>query len=147
MYLIVLDNSMGCVIAEQDKTGRKEHAIYYLGKKFNHCESRYFILEKTHCALAWDAKRLRQHMINHTTWLVSKMDPTKYIFEKPALTRRISGWHMLLSEYTIKYHMQKAIKGSVLVEHIAHQPIDDYQFVGFDFPDEDVVYLKARDYD
>jgi len=59
MYLTVLEGSMGCVHGQHDETGRKEHAIYYLSKKFTDCESRYSMLEKTCCALAWAAKRLR----------------------------------------------------------------------------------------
>ncbi|MCI15948.1 NBS-containing resistance-like protein, partial [Trifolium medium] len=78
-------------------------------------------------------------MINHTTWLISKMDPIKYIFEKPALTGRIARWQMLLSEYDIEYRTQKAIKGSVLADHLAHQPVEDYQPVKFDFPDEEIM--------
>ena len=116
MYLIVLDNSMGCILGHQDETGRKEYAIYYLSKKFTDCESQYTLLEKKCCALAWAAKRLHHYMLNHTTRLISKMDPIKYIFEKPALTRRIACWKMLLSEYDIEYHTQKAIKGNVLEE-------------------------------
>ena len=73
------------------------------------------------------------------------MDPIKYIFEKPALSGRIARWQMLLSEYDIEYHTQKAIKGSILADHLAHQPIEDYQSIKFDFPDEDVMYLKAKD--
>ncbi|XP_028208435.1 uncharacterized protein LOC114391656 [Glycine soja] len=145
MYLTVLEDSMGCVLGQQDETGRKEHAIYYLSKKFTDCESRYSLLEKTCCALAWAAKRLRHYMINHTTWLISKMDPIKYIFEKPALTGRIARWQMLLSEYDIEYRTQRAIKGSVLADHLAHQPIEDYQPVKFDFPDEEIMYLKMKD--
>ena len=79
MYLIVLDESMGCVLGQQDETQKKVFAIYYLSKKFTDCETRYSMLEKTCCALAWAAKRLRQYMLNHTTWLISKMDPIKYI--------------------------------------------------------------------
>jgi hypothetical protein len=92
MYLTMLDESMGCVLGQQDETGKKEFAIYYLSKKFTDCETRYSMLEKTCCALAWAAKRLRQYMLNHTTWLISKMDPIKYIFEKPALIGRIVRW-------------------------------------------------------
>ncbi|XP_039687848.1 uncharacterized protein [Medicago truncatula] len=147
MYLTVLENSMGCVVGQQDETGRKEHAIYYLSKKFTECESHYSMLEKTCCALAWAAKRLRHYMINHTTWLVSKMDPIKYIFEKPALTGRIARWQMLLSEYDIEYRSQKAIKGSILADHLAHQPLEDYQPIKFDFPDEEFMYLKMKDCD
>ncbi|XP_050895733.1 uncharacterized protein LOC127102407 [Lathyrus oleraceus] len=54
---------------------------------------------------------------------------------------------MLLSEYDIEYHTQKAIKGSILANHLAHQPIDDYQSIQFDFLDEVVMYLKVKDCD
>ncbi|GAU10388.1 hypothetical protein TSUD_420560, partial [Trifolium subterraneum] len=147
MYLTVLEESMGCVLGQQDETGRKEHAIYYLSKKFTDCESRYSMLEKTCCALAWAAKRLRHYLINHTTWLISKMDPIRYIFEKAALTGRIARWQMLLSEYDIEYRTQKAIKGSILADHLAHQPVEDYQPIKFDFPDEEIMYLKMKDCD
>lgn len=125
MHLTMLDESMGCILGQQDETGKKEHAIYYLSKKFTDCETRYSMFEKTCCALAWAAKRLRQYMVNHTTWLISIMDPIKYILEKPARTDRIAHWKMLLSEYDIEYHTQKAIKGSILADYLAHQPVED----------------------
>ena len=65
------------------------------------------MLEKICYTLALEAKRLHQYMLNHTTWLISKMDQIKYIFENPALTGRISRWQMLLSEYDIEYHTQR----------------------------------------
>ena len=86
MYLTVLDNSMGCVLEQYDESGRKEHAIYYLRKKFIDCEIRYSLLEKTCCALAWAAHRLRQYMLTHTTLLIFKMDAIEYVFEKPTLS-------------------------------------------------------------
>ena len=106
MYLTVLENSMGCVLGQHDDSGRKEHAIYYLSKKFTDCETRYSLLEKTCCALVWDALRLRQYMLNDTTLLISKTDPIKYIFEKPALSGRIARWQMILTEYDIQYTTQ-----------------------------------------
>src|SRR3954462_13346202 len=142
MYLTVLEDSMGCVLGQQDETKRKEHAIYYLSKKFTDCESRYSMLEKTCCVLAWAARRLRQYMLNHTTFLISKMDPIKYVFEKPALSGRIARWQMILTEYDIQYTSQKAIKGSVVADHLAHQAVDDYQALNFDFPDEDIMLVN-----
>lgn len=91
------------MLRKHDETGRKEHAIYYLSKKFTDWETRYSMLENACCALAWAAKRLRKYMITHTTWWISKMDLIKYIFEKPVLTGRITRWQMLLSEYDIQY--------------------------------------------
>jgi len=147
MYFTMVEDSMGCVLGQHDEIGKKEHAIYYLSKKFTDCESRYPVLEKTCCALAWAAKRLHHYMVNHTTWLISKMDLIKYIFEKPALTGRIAQWQMLLSEYDIVYRTHKEIKGSILVDHLAHQPVDDYQQIKFDFSNEELMYLKMKDCD
>lgn len=59
MYLTVLEELMGCVLGQHDESGRKEHAIYYLSKKFTRCEIKYSLLEKTCCALAWATRRLR----------------------------------------------------------------------------------------
>ena len=85
-------------------------------------------------ALAWAARRLRQYMLTHNTLLISRMDPIKYIFEKPALSGRMSRWKMVLTEYDIQYTTQKAIKGSVLEDHLSHQALDDYQSMNFEFP-------------
>ncbi|XP_050897180.1 uncharacterized protein LOC127103998 [Lathyrus oleraceus] len=70
------------------------------------------------------------------------MDPIKYIFKKPSLTGRISRCQMLLSEYDILYVAHKSIKGSVLEDHLAHHPIEDYHPFKFDFPDEDIIVVK-----
>ena len=90
LYLTVHERSMGCVLGQHDETGRKEHAIYYLTKKFTDYESKYSSLEKMCCVLAWTAQRLRQYMFYHTTWLIARLDLIKYIFEKPSLSRRIA---------------------------------------------------------
>jgi len=95
----------------------------------------------------YTAKRLRHYMVNHTTWLISEMDPIKYIFEKPSLARRIARWQMLLSKYDIEYRSQKAIKGSILADHLAHQQIEDYQPIKVNFLDEEIMYLKMKDCD
>ncbi|XP_050909794.1 uncharacterized protein LOC127123634 [Lathyrus oleraceus] len=124
------------------ETGRKENTIYYLSKKFTNCESRYLMLEKTYCALAWTAKRLRQYMLTHTTLLISKMDPIKYIFEKPSLTGRVARSKMALIEYDIQHVTQKAIKGSILPDYLAYQPLEDYQYMHFEFPNEDVILIR-----
>jgi hypothetical protein len=54
------------VLGQHDETGRKERVIYYLIKKFTECESRYTVIEKMCCALAWATKRWHQYMLYHT---------------------------------------------------------------------------------
>ncbi|RDX83624.1 Retrovirus-related Pol polyprotein from transposon 17.6, partial [Mucuna pruriens] len=128
LYLTVLEESM-------DTIGKKEQPIYCLNKKFTECEARS-ALERTCCALVWAAKRLRPYMMAHTTWLVAKNDPVKYIFEKPALTGRIARWQMALSEYDILYVSQTTIKGSALAEQLAYHPVTDSQPLSYEFLDE-----------
>uniref|UniRef100_A0A2N9IJT1 Reverse transcriptase domain-containing protein n=1 Tax=Fagus sylvatica TaxID=28930 RepID=A0A2N9IJT1_FAGSY len=83
LYLTVQEASMGCMLGQQDETGKKEQAIYYLSKKFTEPETRYLLVEKTCCALAWASKKLRQYMLYYTTWLVSRMDPIKRSRDRP----------------------------------------------------------------
>ena len=69
------------------------------------------------------------------------MDPIKYIFEKPYLSGRIARWQALLSQYDIIYMTQKAIKGSVIADMLADQPLDKQEHARLDFPDEDILAL------
>lgn len=55
MYLTFLEGLMGCVLRQQDETGRKEHDIYYMSKKFTDCKFLNSLLKKNCCALAWVA--------------------------------------------------------------------------------------------
>ena len=130
---------MGCVLGQHDETGHKEQAIYYLSKKFTNYESRYSPLEKMCCALAWAAQRLRHYMLYHTIWLIAKLDPIKFIFEKPSLSGRITRWQVLLSEFNILYVSQKAIKGSAIADFLVERANEEYELMSFDFRDEDLM--------
>jgi len=114
LYMTVLDESMGCVFGQHDDSGKKEQAIYYLSKKFTTCEMNYSMLERTCCAWVWASHRLRQYMLSHTTWLISKMDPVKYIFEKPALTGRIARCQLVYAILTrMSIHVAQVIADAI----------------------------------
>lgn len=51
----------------------------------------------------WATQRLRHYMLAYQVWLLSRMDPLKYLFEKPALSGRTARWQLLLSEFDITY--------------------------------------------
>ncbi|KAK8683846.1 hypothetical protein V6N13_039892 [Hibiscus sabdariffa] len=142
LYLSVFDNSMGCVLGQHDESGKKERAIYYLSKKFTEYEAKYSTVEKLCCALAWATRRLRQYMLYHTTWLISKLDPLKYMMEAPALSGRLARWQMLLSEFDILYVSRKAVKRSAIADFIASRASDDYEPLNYDFPDEDLMSVS-----
>ena len=143
LYLSVSDNAFGCVLGQHDETGKKEQAIYYLSKKFTPYEARYTLLERTCCALTWVAQKLRHYLCAYTTFLISRMDPLKYIFQKPMPTGRLAKWQILLCEFDIVYVTQKAIKGQALADHLAENPVDEeYRPLKTYFPDEEVYLLE-----
>ena len=52
---------------------------------------------------------------------------------------------------TFNTRIKKDIKGSVLADHLAHQAVDDYQLMNFDFSDENIILVadcaKPEPYD
>nr|XP_025888854.1 uncharacterized protein LOC104649327 [Solanum lycopersicum] len=142
LYLSVSDSAFGCVLGQHDETGKKERAIYYISKKFTPYESRYTLLERTCCALTWLAQKLRHFLSSYTTYLVSRMDPLKYIFQKAMPTGKLAKWQMLLSEFDIVYVTQKAIKAQALADHPAENPVDEeYEPLKTYFHDEEVSFV------
>ncbi|XP_060210669.1 uncharacterized mitochondrial protein AtMg00860-like [Lycium barbarum] len=51
LYLWVSEKAFGCILTQNDEEGKKEHAVYYLSKKFTSCEAQYTLVEKTCYAL------------------------------------------------------------------------------------------------
>ena len=84
-------------------------------------------------------------MLYHTTWLIARLDPVKYIFEKPSLSGRIVRWQVLLSEFDILYVSQKAIKRSAIADFLAERANEEYDTMSFDFLDEDLMTVLQID--
>ncbi len=66
-------------------------------------------------------------MLYHTTWLISKMDPLKYMMESTALNGKMARWKILLFEFDIVYVSQKVIKGSAIADFLASRALEDYE--------------------
>ena len=90
-----------------------ESAVYYLSKRFHDYETRYTPVEKSCFSLLWAVQKLRHIIIPFQIWVVARMNPLKYLFEKPALSGRLSRWLILLAEFDLKYMARKTIKGSI----------------------------------
>ncbi|XP_061960352.1 uncharacterized protein LOC133681211 [Populus nigra] len=87
-------------------------------------------------------KKLRKYMLYYTTWLISKLDPLNYICEKPYLSSRIARWQVLLAEYDIVFMTRKAVKGSVIADHLVDHAMKNYEPLNFDLLDEDVIVIE-----
>ncbi|RVW88953.1 Retrovirus-related Pol polyprotein from transposon 17.6 [Vitis vinifera] len=111
LYLSVSDMALGCMLAQIDDLG-KERAIYYLSKRMLEYEMKYVMIERLCLALVWATRRLRHYMTEYSVHLISRLDPLRYLFDRPALTGRLMRWLVLLTEFDIQYVSQKSIKGS-----------------------------------
>ena len=71
------------------------------------------------------------------------MDPLKYLFEKLALSGRLSRWLILLAEFDLKYVARKTIKRSIILDFCAENPVEG-EDGREDFPDEDIFDIELR---
>ena len=145
LYVSATEFAIGIVLGQHDETSRKENAIYYLSKSLLPYERKYSSIEKTCLAVVWAAQKLRHYFLAHSVKLLARMDPLKYIFEKPVTSGRVARWQMLLAEFDITYVTQKSIKGQAIADHLAYLPLPQYEPVKTDFPDEDVLCVDIEE--
>ncbi|XP_070054563.1 uncharacterized protein [Nicotiana tomentosiformis] len=102
----------------------------------------------TCCALTWVAQNLKHYLSSYTTYLITRMDPLKYIFQKPMPIGRLAKWQILLTEFDIIYVTRTAMKSQDLADHLAWNPVDEeYETLKTYFPDEEVMYVDETDHD
>ena len=80
-------------------------------------------------------------MLNHTTYLIAKIDPLKYLLSKAALTSRAEKWVLILSEFDIVYKDRKAIKGQVIADQLVEAPLQGDHPIVVDFLDDTIMNI------
>jgi hypothetical protein len=65
-------------------------------------------------------------MLYYTTWFISCLRPIKYIFEKLALTKKLSHWQVILFEFEIVFITSKVIKGPAIENYLDELPIENW---------------------
>ncbi|RVW68879.1 hypothetical protein CK203_062939 [Vitis vinifera] len=84
-------------------------------------ETRYVMIERYCLALVWATCRLRHYMTEYSIHLISRLDPWRYLFHRPALS----------------------IQGSIVVDHLGSLPVSYGRALDDDFPYEDVAYVTS----
>ncbi|XP_074266902.1 uncharacterized protein LOC141590194 [Silene latifolia] len=80
--------------------------------------------------------------------IYTRMDPIKYLFEKPVLNGRMSRWTLMLAEFNLKYVPLKAVKGRVVSDFLADNPTEEDSVTDmWSFPDENVVHVEDEVWD
>ena len=88
-------------------------------------EEKYSSLEKTCVTLVWETRKLRYYMLAYKVLLIARMDPLKYLMEKPVQDGKKAKWVLLLSRFDIKYVTQKPVKGRAIANHLAHCSLEE----------------------
>ncbi|KAI5327367.1 hypothetical protein L3X38_026763 [Prunus dulcis] len=121
LYVSASEVSIGSLLVQDNKEG-KEQAVYYLSRTLTEVERRYFAIERLCLALYFTAVKLRHYMLPHTIYIIAKTDLIKYMLTRPMLRGRIGKWTLALTEFTLRYVPQKAVKGQAVADFLADHP-------------------------
>ncbi|KAG9446503.1 hypothetical protein H6P81_012631 [Aristolochia fimbriata] len=89
LYIAAQEKSVGALLAQCDEDN-KERSLYYLSRTLVGAELNYTPIEKTCLALIFAVQKLRHYLLAHSTNLISRADPLKYIMSRPILSGRLA---------------------------------------------------------
>ncbi|XP_024172319.1 uncharacterized protein LOC112178398 [Rosa chinensis] len=124
LYISAAEASIGSLLAQDDEEG-VEHAIFYLSRTLTDYETRYTPMEKLWLTLYFSACKMRHYMLSFTTYIIAQTDLVKYMLSRPILRGRIGKWVLALSEFSLQYVPQKAVKGQAIADFLAHHHMID----------------------
>ena len=85
LYISDTSVALGALLAQLDDNGN-EKAIYYLSQTLVGYELNYTTIERACLVVVFCTQKLHHYMLNHTTYLIAKIDPLKYFLSKATLT-------------------------------------------------------------
>ncbi|XP_050211728.1 uncharacterized protein LOC126661889 [Mercurialis annua] len=120
LYISAASQSLGCMLAQEDQC--VERSVYYLSRALTDTEMRYSDIEKLCLCLYFTCWKLRYYMLPVVVYVLAQTDVIKYILSRPYLRNRMGKWAVAMSEFTLVYVPQKAVKGQVLVDFLLDHP-------------------------
>ncbi|XP_070667444.1 uncharacterized protein [Malus domestica] len=130
LYISAAKEFIGYLLAQDNDAGR-EQVIFYLSRNLNQPEINYSTVEKLCLTLFFTASKLRHYMLPSVTQVIAQIDVIRYMLTRPIVKDQIGKWTMALSEFSLQYVPQKAIKGQALADFLAQHP-SPYGFGGND---------------
>lgn len=114
-----------------------------MSKKFTSYEARYCLLKRTCYALTYVDQKLRHYLFAHMTYLISQMDPLKYILQKPMDRGQLAKWQISLSDFNIVYVTQKgSLKVHALAYNLEENLVDqEYKSLKTYFHDKEIAFV------
>jgi len=134
LYVRVIDHSLGAFLAQKNDEGH-EQAIYYLSRTLIGAKSWYNAIEKECLALVFTVQKTRHYLVGQIIYVNSRVNPLRILIMKPwSLNSRLAKWAILLSQYSVLFVPQKAVKGQVLADFLAAHPVLESSKLHEDIP-------------
>ena len=109
VYLSVGDTSIASVLVQKHDV--QERVVFYLSRRMLDAETRYPEIEKLCLCLYFTCTKLRHILLSAKTIVICKSDVIKHMLSASVLKGRLGKWMFALSEFDIRYHPAKAVKG------------------------------------
>ena len=100
--------------------------------------------QRRRVTLVWATSKHRHYMLAYKVLLIARMDPLKYLMEKPVQDGKTTKWVLLLLEFDIKYVTQTSVKGRAIVDHLAHCSPEEAEEIQGNFSDEDIIEIEVE---
>lgn len=84
-------------------------------------------------------------MLNHTTYVISKANPLKYMMSKAYHNMHTTKWIMFPSDFDLIFISEKSIKGQVIADQLVEVPIQDTTPLEITLLDEDVFKIMIEE--
>lgn len=76
-------------------------------------------MEKISYGIVFTIEKLRYYLLYCTTFIVSLVNPLRYLVDKQDLSGRVTKWLILLQDFDINVVKKKLVKGQAIIDLIA----------------------------
>lgn len=129
---------MQCIL-----NSKKECEIYYFSKRVDAYKANYNFIGKTYVTVVWVYQKLRHYMAVFQVWLITYMNPLKYLIEHPMLTKKLLRCKAVIAKFDIKYTTQSSTKQIAVEKYLVSYPIPCNEQFECQFLDGAIIKKEA----
>ena len=86
-------------------------------------------------------------MLSHTTYVIAKENPLRYMISRTYTSTHTTKWIMLLSKFDLEFISQKSIKGQVIANQLVESPLPSDHPLIIELPDDSVFSVSKVEED
>lgn len=83
-------------------------------------------------------------MLNQEMRVIVKTDHLRTFLTQGSLSKKVGHFMTLMGEFELTSVNQKSVKGQIITDWLANNPLDGGDLIDLDFSDECIYYIKTR---